>query len=150
MAHVGGFFVESGPLTQKATLTFFDCPEHAWPGTWYSSSHGLWMADWDTWHAGWVRFMVEYWTGAALERIRKKVNNYMGDLGIEPRSQCWTSTSPTTPPSRCLCKHNNQQIIYINNDNYAGTQKTRAKFESPNHVLPHIIFLAWPVIKINK
>ena len=47
----------------------------------------------------------------------------LGDLGIKPRSQWWTNMSPTTPPSRCLCKHNNQQIIYVNNNNYAGTQK---------------------------
>ena len=141
MAHVGGFFVESGPLTQKATLTFFDCPEHAWPGTWYSSSHGLWMADWDTWHAGWVRFMVEYWTGAALERIRKKVNNYMGDLGIEPRSQCSSL--------QCLCQLNYDarllnkwitNIIYKKQILWCKTKITRAKFECPNHVLTPIIF----------
>ena len=73
-----------------------------------------------------MRPMVELWMNAALEHVMKNINNYMGDLGIEPRSQRLQATSPATPPSRCICNNNNQQTIYVNNNSYAGIQKTRA------------------------
>ena len=81
------FLLNSGPLKFQATLTFMIKRLLADWGVSWTSSPGHWMDAERHMAHHWLTCMVEHWTYAALDCIRKNMKNYMGDLGIEPRSQ---------------------------------------------------------------
>ena len=56
--------------------------------------------------------MVGRWDYAALEYIETKIMQYVGDLGIEPRSQGLQHMSSTIWARQRICIHNEKQILY--------------------------------------
>ena len=107
------FLEQFRPIDTKALLTFQGscvcCLTGVHPG-FHSVAIG-WVIK-ATWQASaWVR-MVELWMLAACERLRKNNNNYMGDLGIEPRSQ----HSPSHVPNQL--SYSSAFIIWMENSYY--------------------------------
>ena len=92
-AHVEVLLRNSGPSAKGLVWLFWSCI--CWLTGPYDGLHLLtlgWklMAMWQAWTWG---CMMDPGACTAWEWIRKNNNNCMGDLGIEPRSQCLQYTS---------------------------------------------------------
>ena len=57
----------------------------------------------DMWQAKALGSLVDHWKGITPERILNKIMKNMGDLGIEPRSQCLHDNTPSTQPNAFIC-----------------------------------------------
>ena len=105
-ARIGSFILRNyGPTMLWALLTFMIAYACFDLSTWCSFPCSHWIDSHSHLAHGVLKVHGRSLTSAALERVRKKINNYMGDLGIEPRSQQLQATSPATTPSAFVCKH---------------------------------------------
>ena len=113
----------SGPRKTKPVWLFTDHVHAVWLGVSWSSLCGHWIG-----HHGHLASlcwacMVELWMIAALESFKQNKNNYMGDLGIEPRSQYLQATSFANWAIQRFCNINEQQILYKKNNHYGNQTK---------------------------
>ena len=146
-AQNGGLLKKSWPIKTKASLTF-------WLGTccWLECTMDLVLWPLDEWLRPLGKLRVRTHDEALKEALHMNIvwqnrTNYMGDLGIEPRSQRLPSHIPTIwAIARVWIFNGKQSLCKKNNVNDIKTKKLRARFESSTHAwTPMLLLHLFPV-----